>query len=203
MLKMYYNLPNGKSFAHVSRSCTSTLAAHALKNFWPEKYEQFIQQENIANSPQSFMYETWSNRLAPHCLVMVRNPIDRLNSLISRNLYSEEIIEAVLSACDRCMITTREVSKTIDIVKFHHISPVCWIADNDSTFCLFPDVKKACELLEMEYYPEIHENDLKHEPSDCVKQQWECYLNDSIGLWEALSKSPNTTNEIIHRPMDS
>jgi hypothetical protein len=189
MLKMYYNLPNDKSFAHVSRSCTSTLAAHALKNFWPEKYDQYKQQINSGNSPQSFMNETWANRLSPHCLVMVRNPIDRLNSLISRNSYPEEIIEAVLSACDRCMVTTREVSKTIDIVKFHHISPVCWIADNDSTFCLFPDVKKACELLDMQYYPEIHENSLQYERVNNIKEKWKTYLNDSMGLWESLSKT--------------
>jgi hypothetical protein len=189
MLKMYYSLPNGKSFAHVSRSCTSTLAAHALKNFWPEKYEQFIQQENSANSPQTFMQETWASRLAPHCLVMVRNPIDRLNSLISRNLYPLETVEAVLSACHRCLITTRDVSKTIDIVKFHHISPVCWIADNDSTFCLFPDVKKACAMLDMEYYPDIHENALQNQRNEHIPNEWMSYLQDSIGLWEALSKN--------------
>ena len=184
---MYYNLPNDKSFAHVSRSCTSTLAAHALKNFWPEKYDQYKQQIDGGNSPQSFMYETWSNRLAPQCLVMVRNPIDRLNSLISKNLYSEELVEAVLSACYRSMVITRQFSKTIDIVKFHHISPVCWIADNDSTFCLFPDVKKACGLLDMQYHPEIHENSLKYEQVNNIKETWKTYLNDSIGLWEALN----------------
>lgn len=189
MLKMYYNLPNDKSFAHVSRSCTSTLAAHALKNFWPEKYERFISQKDEGNSPQRFMSETWSNRLPPHCLVMVRNPIDRLNSLISRNLYSEHIVEAVLSACDRKMVTTREVSKTIDIVKFHHISPVSWIADNDSAFCLFPDVKKACELLEMQYYPEIHENSLQIKQDNYIKEHWKSYLNDSFGLWSALTNN--------------
>lgn len=189
MLKMYYNLPNGKSFAHVSRSCTSTLAAHALKNFWPDKYEQFISQKDTGHSPQRLMAETWANRLAPHCLVMVRNPIDRLNSLIARNMYSEAIVEAVLSACDRQMVTTREISKTIDIVKFHHISPVCWIADNDSTFCLFPDVERACELLEMQYYPDIHENSLRHKQDNYIKEHWKSYLNDSLGLWEALSKT--------------
>lgn len=186
MLKMYYNLPNGKSFAHVSRSCTSTLAAHALRNFWPEKYAEFLTNNN---SPQVLLNETWANRLAPHCLVMVRNPIDRLNSLISRNAYSEQIIETVLSACDRCMITTREISKTIDIVKFHHIAPVCWIADNDSRFCLFPDVERACHLLDMKYYPDIHENALKTECANHITERWILYLNDSIGLWEALSNS--------------
>lgn len=186
MLKMYYKLPNGKSFAHVSRSCTSTLCAHALKNFWPEKYEEFKNQEGYKHSPQRFMEETWANRLAPHCLVMVRNPIDRLNSLISRNNYSEEVTEAVLLSTHRYAMIKREIAKQIDIVKFHHIAPVCWIADNDSQFCLFPDVKKACEILEMKYDPEIYENKLSSKNNYELNTVWLDCLKDSIGLWEAL-----------------
>lgn len=186
MLKMYYKLPNGKSFAHVSRSCTSTLCAHALKNFWPEKYQEFKNQEGYKHSPQRFMEETWANRLAPHCLVMVRNPIDRLNSLISRNNYPEEIIEAVLLSTHRYVTIKREIAKQIDIVKFHHIAPVCWIADNDSQFCLFPDVKKACEILEMEYDPSIYENKLLNNKVESNKELWSTCLMDSIGLWESL-----------------
>lgn len=189
MLKMYYNLPNGKSFAHVSRSCTSTLCAHALKNFWPEKYTEFINQTEYKHPPQRFMQETWANRLSPHCLVMVRNPNDRLNSLISRNNYSEEIVNAVLSACHRYSIMDRNLAQSIDLVKFHHIAPISWIADNDSAFCLFPDVEKACKILEMDYYKEIHENVLKNERKNHIKQEWVDYLNDSIGIWEALGQS--------------
>lgn len=189
MLKMYYNLPNGKSFAHVSRSCTSTLCAHALKNFWPEKYDEFKNQTGYIHSPQRWMQETWANRLAPHCLVMVRNPIDRLNSLICRNNYSNELVESVLSACHRFTTIPRDLAKQINLVNFHHIAPVCWIADNDSQFCLFPDVKKACELLDMQYYPEIHENILKTEHKIMTKDHWVKFLNDSVGLWQFLNNS--------------
>lgn len=187
MLKMYYNLPNGKSFAHVSRSCTSTLCAHALKNFWPEKYEEFIKQTEYKHSPQRWMIENWSNRLVPHCLVMVRNPIERLNSLICRNHYDHKIVDAVLSACDRKAQMDRNISKNISLIRFHHIAPISWIADNDSVFCLFPNVKKACEILEMQYYPEIHENILKNERQNHVDDHWETLLKDSIGIYEALS----------------
>lgn len=186
MLKMYYRLPNGKSFAHVSRSCTSTLCAHALKNFWPDKYNEFMNQIGYKHSPQRWMEETWANRLAPHCLVMVRNPIDRLNSLISRNNYTEEVVDSVLLSTHRYAIIKRETAKQIDIVKFHHIAPVCWIADNDSQLCLFPNVKQACEILDMEYDPTIYENKLDEKKNTNFKNIWIDCLKDSIGLWEAL-----------------
>lgn len=45
-----------------------------------------------------------------------------------------------------------------------------------------------CQLLDMQYHPEIHENSLQHEVNN-IKETWKTYLNDSIGLWEALSKT--------------
>ena len=185
MLKMFYQLPNGNSFAHVSRSCTSTLCAHALKKFWPERYEEFLQSDN---SPQRWLDETWANRLPPHCLVMARSPVERLNSVITRNGYSEEKVQAVLDSCHRFATMPRDLSRDLSIVTFHHIAPLAWIADNDSRFCLWPEVEKACELLGIEFDPAIHENKLPQEAEDHVKSEWMPLLYDSIGIWEALKR---------------
>ena len=185
MLKLYYNLPNGKSFAHVSRSCTSTLAAHALANFYPDKYSEW---KEGGGSPQKYMSEIWANRLAPHCLVMVRDPIERLTSLISRNGYHYDIVEAVLSACHRRAEINRDISRELTILTFHHIAPLSWIADNDSQFCLFPNIQQACEILDMPYDPEIKENVLKNPRIDDLPvDRFYNYLQDSIGIYKALN----------------
>ena len=135
------------------------------------------------------MPEIWANRLAPHCLVMVRDPIERLTSLISRNGYHYDIVEAVLSACHRRAEIPRDISRELTILTFHHIAPLSWIADNDSQFCLFPDVQKACEILEMEYYPEIQQNILKNPRVDDLPiNRFYDYLQDSIGIYKALKE---------------
>jgi hypothetical protein len=184
---MYYTLPNGLSFAHVSRSCTSTLCAHALKNFFPEQY-QLWKQENL-HSPQRYLEEHWSNRLPPRCLVIVRNPIDRLMSLLSRNHYDKDIVLSCLKVCYREGVIAREYSRSLSICRFHHIAPVTNIAENDSIFVLFPEIDKACRLLDMSFDDTIHENSL---PLDAIKEKLDPefipLLQDSVGLWEALCK---------------
>ena len=186
MLKMFYHLPNGKSFAHVSRSCTSTLCAHALKHFYPEKYDEFRSQDG--QPPQRWLDESWANRLPPHCLVMVRNPVDRLDSVITRNGYSAGQVAAVLEACHRFAVMPREMSRSISLIEFHHIAPLAWIADNDSQFCVFPNVEEACEMLDMPYDDTIHENKLPRERESATKREWMPLLQDSVGIWEALAQ---------------
>jgi len=191
---MFYQLPNGKSFAHVSRSCTSTLCAHALKQFYPDAYEKF---RNSCQSPQRWLNETWANRLPPHCLVMARNPIDRLNSVITRNSYSEEKVQAVLESCHRFAVIPRNLSGNLSLVTFHHIAPLAWIADNDSQFCLWPDVEKACAILGLEFDPSIYENKLPVEMQNNLKIEWMPLLYDSIGIWEALAISTTRSQSAV------
>jgi hypothetical protein len=44
-------------------------------------------------------------------------------------------------------------------------------------------------MLDMEYYPDIHENALQNQRNEHIPNEWMSYLQDSIGLWEALSKN--------------
>lgn len=187
MLKMYYQLPSGHSFAHVSRSCTTTLCAIALKNFWPERFDEWQQEGSRHRPPQLWMTETWANRLPPHCVVMVRNPVDRLNSLLSRNTYDHDAVQSVLEACYKNANISRAISSSMSLLTFHHLATLDWIADNDSQFCLFPEVEQACKMLGMEYEPSIHENKLNSERRDFVTDDWRRLLGDAMGIWEALS----------------
>lgn len=195
MLKLYYTLPNGKSFAHVSRSGTSTIAAHILKNFYPEKYQEFLEQKEIRyQAPQQFLEERWGNRLPPDCVCMLRNPIDRLKNMLAKNPhYREELVDAVSDVCVRSGKMKRQLSRSISLVRFVHLAPFTNIADNDSKIILFPNFKEACKELDMDYYAEMHENSLNKEAEERynnieLKERWLYALRDSIGLWEAFTK---------------
>ena len=183
MPKLYYNLPNGKSFAHVSRSCTSTLAAHALKDFFPHLHDQWKTENN--HSPQWYLPEMWANRLPKDCLVMVRNPIERLESLIARNKYPAEVVQFCLEVACRSAVTNREMSKHLSILRMYHIMPIDFIAENDSHFIKFPNVEEACNYLGLNYDPSIKKNTQRGEVIP-LPIEHKRNLQDAMGIWEAL-----------------
>ena len=193
MLKLFYKLPNGKTFAHISRSATSTLALHALQQFYPERLAVYLEQSKVSNiSPQSFLEEHWANRLPPECLCMVRKPEDRLQSMLARNSHFTEIdVSAVLNMSAKEAIITRPISKQLTILKVLHLAPITNIAENDSTFVLWPDIKEACGLLGLEYDNTIKVNQLTEKAKIRFEginlfTEWKTLLNDSTQLWETL-----------------
>lgn len=196
MLKISYLLPNGKSFAHVSRSGTSTIAAHALRQFYPEQYAEFLsdQKEGNAGSPQSYLPESWSNRLPSDCVCMVREPEDRLKSMIARNPhYTEDDVTSVLNISNRVGTLNRNQSKQMGILKFLHLAPICNIAENDSKLILWPNIEEACKELGLEYDPAFKFNALKSEAVVRYEginlfDDWKQKLTDSTLLWKALNK---------------
>jgi len=183
MPKLYYRLPNGKAFAHVSRSGTSTLAAHALKDHFPEKYDMWVEED--CHAPQWYLEESWSNRLPSGCLVMVRDPISRLKSLIARNSYKQELVDFALDYAKRTGSSTRKLSKHTSIVTMHHLMPIDYIADNDSHFIKFPKIREACDYLELRHDDSIHHNKQRGVVVDLSDSQ-KNKLKDAIGIWEAL-----------------
>lgn len=184
MPKLYYNLPNGNSFAHVSRSGTSTLAAHALKDFFPDDHDRWKNENNHA--PQWYLQETWANRLPKGCLVMARNPIERLQSLIARNNYDLNTVDFCLRLAKRYGKTSRPTSKRLSIVTLHHLMPLDFIAENDSHFIKFPEIKEACSYLGLNYDDSLHINKQRGKVTDLPVNLIE-NLKDSTGIWEALT----------------
>lgn len=187
MLKLYYKLPNGNHFAHISRSGTSTLAAHVLKNFYPEKYQQFLKQKEIKyQAPQQFLEEYWSNRLPPNCVCMLRDPVIRLKSMLNKRPRMAEYVDFVGGINTVVAKTTRNTSRKLDIVTIIHLAQFTSIADNDSNIILFPNIEQACKELGMEYYQDICENTSDDNYDMDVPKRWLKYLEESIGLYNAF-----------------
>lgn len=193
MLKLFYTLPNGKSFAHVSRSGTSTIAAHALKQFYPDRFASFL--KTSSPSPQSFLDESWGNRLPAGCVCMVREPEDRLRSMIARNGINSDTVSAVLDMTSRVAVIPRRMSRELDILGIIHLAPICNIAENDSKFVLWPNIEEACAELGLEYDPDIKYNQLKADA--LVRYEginlfdvWKERLLDSTILHAKLSITP-------------
>ena len=187
MLKLYYKLPNGNHFAHISRSGTSTLAAHALKNFYPEKYQEFLKQKEIKyQAPQQLLEEYWSNRLPPDCVCMLRDPVVRLKSMLHKRSRMKEYVDFVGGINTVVAKTTRNTSRKLDIVTIIHLAQFTSIADNDSNIILFPNIEQACKELGMEYYQDICENTSDDNYDMDVPKRWLKYLEESIGLYNAF-----------------
>lgn len=187
MLKLYYKLPNGNHFAHISRSGTSTLAAHVLKNFYPEKYQEFLKQKEIKyQAPQQFLEEYWSNRLPPNCVCMLRDPVIRLKSMLHKRPQMKEYVDFVGGINTIVAKTTRNTSRKLDIVTIIHLAQFTSIADNDSNIILFPNIEQACKELDMEYHKDIFENASNDSYNNDIPEQWVKYLKESIGLYSAF-----------------
>ena len=188
MLKLYYKLPNGNHFAHISRSGTSTLAAHVLKNFYPEKYQEFLKQKEIKyQAPQQFLEEYWSNRLPPDCVCMLRDPVIRLKSMLNKRPQMSNYLDFVGNIGIRNSITTRSISRKLDILTIIHLAQFTSIADNDSSIILFPNIEQACKELDMEYHKNIHENNSMTRYDNDLPNKWKHYLEESVGLYSAFN----------------
>ena len=184
MLKIYYQLPNGKSFAHVSRSCTSTLCALALKTFYKDR---FIEWQSIANRPQENLDEHWTRKLPSECLVMVRDPLERLASYQSNRNHDWDCIYQIIKAQKRGGVINRSCSEEMSMRRYHHIAPFTTIAEHDSHFILFPEVKKACEYLELEYDQNTWVSKSKKYYSKDISNKIQRLLEDDIIIHKSLT----------------
>jgi hypothetical protein len=192
MIKLFYRLPNGKCFAHVSRSGTTTLAAHALKEFYPTKNREWRREKllNGQRAPQAYLTENWASKLPKGCLVMVRNPIDRLQSMIARNSYPNELVEFAIGASTGEATTDRDTSRRYSILKHQHLAPLHCIAEEDSHFVRFPDFKDACNYLGMNYEPEVHLNAQRGTVKELEYSHQDKLRNSmSMTIWESLNNN--------------
>lgn len=183
MLKIYYRLPNGKNFAHVSHSGTTMLAAHALKWYYPDRYKRWLDEDS--HDPCWYLDEYWANRLPRDCLVMVRDPIERFQNIFTSGDCDEDVVRFSLECARKSSITTRSKTDNISITTLYNLMPIDFIAENDSYFIKFPKIQQACEYLDLRYDPSIP-LDTRSE-HDTVLPEWVVEkLQDSIGIWEAL-----------------
>ena len=157
MFKIVYDLPNGKSFAFVSRSGSSSLGLMALRHFYPEKLAEYENDPNNINTGTShrMLGGRLVNELPNDCAVMVRNPIERFGSLLNRTGYDlESALELVYwthGVGDAPAKNNRLIERSsLDAV--YHFMPLNLIIGNNTNINLFkfPDLRGIANYLEID-----------------------------------------------------
>jgi hypothetical protein len=156
MFKIVYDLPNGKNFAFVSRSGSSSMGLMALKQFFPEKLAEYENDPNNINTGAShrMLGGRLVDKLPNNCAVMVRNPVDRFASLLNRTRYdfesALELIYWMYSVGDPPAKNNRLIERS-SLDAAYHFMPVNLIINNSSNISLFkfPDLRGMANYLEI------------------------------------------------------
>lgn len=152
MFKIVYDLPNGKSFAFVSRSGSSSLGLMALRQFYPEKLAEYENDPNNINTGTShrMLGGRLVNELPNDCAVMVRNPIERFGSLLNRTGYdfdsALELVYWVYKVGDVPLRNNRLIERS-SLDAAYHFSPYSIIIGNNINLFKFPDLRGMSNYL--------------------------------------------------------
>ena len=185
--KIYYQLPNGRSYAFVSRSGTSTLGLMCLRKFHPDR----LTQEFVDGKAHRALDYAVAGRLPAGCGVMVRHPVERFQSLLWRVPMS---VEQALSlahwhygAGPQPANTDRHWLEYTYGVTAYHYAPVSFFAQGDSQLFRFPDLRGMADYLGCDV-PLAHINKTENPVTLTPEQEArvrEIYAAD-IALWESL-----------------
>jgi hypothetical protein len=156
MFKIVYDLPNGKSFAFVSRSGSSSMGLMALKQFYPEKLAEYENDPSNINTGTShrMLGGRLVDKLPSNCAVMVRNPVDRFTSLLNRTGYNfESALELVYwmyNVGDPPAKNNRLIERS-SLDAAYHFMPLYLIIENNTDINLFkfPDLRVMANYLEI------------------------------------------------------
>jgi hypothetical protein len=156
MFKIVYDLPNGKNFAFVSRSGSSSMGLMALKQFFPEKLAEYESDPNSINTGAShrMLGGRLVDKLPNNCAVMVRNPVDRFASLLNRTRYdfesALELVYWMYSVGDPPAKNNRLIERS-SLDAAYHFMPLNLIINNSSNISLFkfPDLRGMANYLEI------------------------------------------------------
>jgi hypothetical protein len=157
MFKIVYDLPNGKNFAFVSRSGSSSMGLMALKQFFPEKLAEYESDPNNINTGAShrILGGRLVDKLPNNCAVMVRNPVDRFASLLNRTGYdlesALELVYWMYSVGDPPAKNNRLIERS-SLDAAYHFMPLSLIINNSSSnisLFKFPDLRGMANYLEI------------------------------------------------------
>jgi hypothetical protein len=154
MFKIVYDLPNGKNFAFVSRSGSSSMGLMALKQFFPEKLVEYESDPNNINTGTShrMLGGRLVDKLPNNCAVMVRNPVDRFASLLNRTRYdfesALELVYWMYSVGDPPSKNNRLIERS-SLDAAYHFMPLYLIIENNTDVNLFkfPDLRGMANYL--------------------------------------------------------
>jgi len=152
MFKIVYDLPNGKNFAFVSRSCSSSLGLMAIKQFFPEKLEEYNSNPNNINTGTShrLLGGRLVNDLPDGCAVMIRNPVERFSSLLNRTGYDTEsaleLIYWIYNVGQEPIKNNRLIERS-PLDAAYHFMPYHLIINNNSRLFKFPNLRSMANYL--------------------------------------------------------
>jgi hypothetical protein len=152
MFKIVYDLPNGKSFAFISRSASSSMGLMALKQFYPEKLAEYESDPNNINTGTShrLLGGRLVNTLPDGCAVMIRNPIERFGSLLNRTGYDwESALELVYWVYNTGEFPTRNnrLIERSSLDAAYHFMPYSLIVNENSNLFQFPNLRSMANYL--------------------------------------------------------
>jgi len=194
MFKIVYDLPNGKSFAFVSRSGSSSMGLMALKQFFPEKLAQYESDPNNINTGTShrMLGGRLVNSIPDGCAVMLRNPIERFGSLLNRTGYDfESAIELVywIYNTGEMPIRNNRLIERSSLDAAYHFIPYSFIVNENSNLFQFPNLRNMANYLGIdENIPCEQINRISKSisfSSDQINKIQKAYAKD-IQLWESL-----------------
>jgi len=152
MFKIVYELPNGKSFAFVSRSGSSSIGLMVLKQFYPEKIMEYERDPNNVNTGTShrLLGGTLVNTLPIGCAVMIRDPVERFKSLLNRTGYDCELALELVYWIYNCGATPSRNNRLIErssLNAAYHFMPYSLIINKNSNLFQFSDLRSMANYL--------------------------------------------------------
>jgi len=187
--KIWYNLPNGKSFNFTSRSGTSSIGLMALKQFHPDRVP-----DNPIVDGQGHRLNDYAVGpvLPPGCAIMVRDPVDRFRSLLGRlGVTADRAFCWLHYFHDRGpqpQATDRHDLEYVCGTTWHHFTPVSVFAQADSQLFRFPDIAGMANYLGVTGSEERINACPVEKPTLTAEQEArvrELYADD-IALWHSL-----------------
>jgi len=186
--KIWYNLPNGKSFNFTSRSGTSSIGLMALQQFHPDRMPDHPIIDGQGHRLND--YELGSV-LPAGCAIMVRDPVERFRSLLGKmNVTADQAFTWLYWFHDlgeKPISTDRLTLEYTVGTTWHHFTPVSHYVQPDSQLFLFPDIQGMANYLGLIGEVQLI-NGCGKKPllsADQEARVREIYADD-IALWESL-----------------
>jgi hypothetical protein len=153
MFKIVYDLPNGKSFAFVSRSGSSSMGLMALKRFYPERLVDYYRDPDHIYTGMShrLLGGRLVSELPNNCAVMVRDPVKRFSSLLNRTGYdfesALELVYWVYNIGDSPTRNNRPIERSSLDAAYHFMPLSIIIGNNNASLFKFPDLRGMANYL--------------------------------------------------------
>jgi hypothetical protein len=195
MYKIVYKLPNDNHYAFVSRSGSSSIALMAMNycnHELSDMYNKFYDYNSHLISPHRLMEYIICEKMPPQTIVVVRNPIERLQSLVHRTGINIKTALAglywVYNIGQKPKHTERESLDRLSGDALYHFRPVSTIVENDSKTIPFELIGEIPNILGLNVVlPHVNKNtNEKEQFSDEVLEDIYSAYGSDIKLWKSL-----------------